>query len=77
MTTQDDFNLGSRARAIEAAFASATYAILPIASLVRWARNPRTGMEEGSAKLASTIDAVGWGADVLVQLQWGPRWFAG
>jgi len=67
MTTQDDFNLGSRARAIEAAFASATYAILPIASLVRWARNPRTGMEEGSAKLASTIDAVGWGADVLVQ----------
>ena len=31
----------------------------------------------GPAMVRGIEEAVGWGADVLVQLQWGPRWFAG
>lgn len=45
----------------------AEYARLPIDQLKGWDRNPRANMDEGSDRLAQTIGAVGWGADVLVQ----------
>ncbi len=58
---------GVRARELAAEIERAQYARIPIAELVPWERNPRTRMDEGSDRLATTIGAVGWGADVLVQ----------
>jgi len=59
--------LNGRAREIAAEIEAAEYARIPIEDLTLWEKNPRTGMDEGSSRLASTIGAVGWGADVLVQ----------
>jgi ParB-like chromosome segregation protein Spo0J len=56
-----------RARDIAVEVDSSEYARVPISELVPWDRNPRARMDEGSDRLASTIGAVGWGADVLVQ----------
>ncbi len=58
---------GSRIQELAADIEQAEYARIPIAELVPWDRNPRTQMEEGSKRLATTIRTVGWGADVLVQ----------
>ena len=56
-----------RARDIAVEVDSSEYARIPVSELVPWDRNPRARMDEGSSRLASTIGAVGWGADVLVQ----------
>lgn len=64
---QESGVLNTRAREIAAEIEAAEYARIPIEDLTLWEKNPRTGMDEGSSRLASTIGAVGWGADVLVQ----------
>lgn len=52
---------------IQAEMDAAEYELRPIGDLVEWEANPRKGMDLGSKRLARTVSAVGWGADVLVQ----------
>lgn len=59
--------MSGKGPALAAEIDGSEYARIRLDDLVAWDRNPRQGMDAGSDRLASTIGAVGWGSDVLVQ----------